>query len=294
MGVHTMFTPISFYMEKYLAFISILLLFLGCNNDIVNPEDIEQPIVLEEKYKHIGLHASAQTANIDELIVFKLIDTSNNGEDLFISGKGFQGPLDSLKWIIKDLNQEIIIYTPYSSTLTSQWSMAIQFPGQYETYLKGFYQNKVVISDTVFVDVVNNKDFLNYNWSDIQSTTMLTGNENNDFYAFRFHTRAVVESNLKSVEVYAFSNTNKPCDEHCTEKKRALYEYIKSLYGVPIDPAKLGKSATELYNAIFHKSRALEDEVFNIWETKTSRIALLKVYKNNNKSYYIVHAESIK
>lgn len=262
-------------MERKTFFILLLLaIVFACNpdddpiNNIDDPEEEEN----NEDIAKLKLSVSDKEINIFEITVFSVWpDRSATLLDI-------REPCDSIVWWISDLEGSFNILRPNSFTF--QWGHNFFLPGEYQTYLFAYKDNKIIYGDTVSINVTNNKDFLGYNWVDIEGSVGHGVGYHSVLSDYELGTYQSIHNNVPGVTFSIIGNNFGGND-------RILSGYIHKLYGAPKYKKEDGESLLGKYNELFNYKQE-EASPETIWITPTSRIVLLKVpYRLDNREYEI-------
>ena len=241
----------------------------------------------EKKTPHLELKVENNQGNIFDLMVFYLSSEDN------INLNDLREAYDSIVWVVKDVpgSLKVLQYTDYSSRLVRQWSHNFNLPGIYETYLLGYKNDKIVYSDTTEVQLLNDKDFIGYNWKDITgSLGHSTGYQDVLSNEYRFSTYQDIHNNVPSVELFLRDKKNMDETAFQQKSKTILANYMTSLYGKPMYSAT-DERLFEKYNTLFsYKHEKGKPQC--IWITLKSNIVLLEYY-NRDQVEYIIYAEPV-
>ncbi len=194
-------------------------------------------------------------------------------------------------WIIPDLGRlNLLSHKLGNGTdFLFHWSHNFFLPKEYKTILVGYKDEQIILTDTVAVHITNNKDFLAYNWEDIDKPSRGSIGYHNAFTDFH------------SFSTYYFFENNRPTifllrrDEEgitLSESNRiALIDLMNQLYSKARYDLENPDLLLKQYNQLF-SYKSDDAEPLSIWMTRTSRIALLK-YTNEYYDYpfYRVQAE---
>ncbi len=238
----------------------------------------------------VKMNAKEKEGNIFGLMEFNLFSYSEEDFTLLDLTEAY----DSLVWVCSNTNQrfKILEHSDNGSHFTWKWSNCFFLPAEYKTVLLGYKNNQVITSDTVSVDIVNNKDFLGYNWSDVGKTsTGNTGYVNVFSDEYYFVTRENVTNNIPSVSLFLSKNNIENEAAFFSKSKEILFEYVNTLYSEPTYSSSENNSLSEIYNNLFkNKKEGVTPEY--IWVTSASKIALLKEYDSiEGFSKYEIYAE---
>ncbi|MBS5979487.1 MAG: hypothetical protein KIB51_07075, partial [Dysgonomonas mossii] len=159
---------------RKIVFILLTFLFLySCSdgNDLGKDDGDDSGNGNNSSSVKISLKAKAQEANIHTMMEFYLVP----GEDCTMLD--IMESYDSLVWRIEGEKGRLnlLSHAPGWMSFTSRWGHCFYEESHGNVILEGFKDGKVVLSDSVKIDVYNKRDFLGYNWKDITSSTPRTG-----------------------------------------------------------------------------------------------------------------------
>ena len=231
----------------------------------------------------VRLNIKESVNNIFEPMEFNIYSKDDSTRSQYNALAG-AGAYDSIVWKVSNMNGRLKIqeYTSNGGRQTIAWSQYFFLPGEYETYLVGYKENKIVYSDTVSFKISNNKDFLDFNWADMKEADYYSGGYANFLSEdYNFETFRGVSHNVPSMYLAALA------DNQAHDK--ILFDYITALYGKPAyttnDNGTLLKSYQDMFD--WHQEKATPT---TIWITPKSKIALIKC--NNGEFYdYVIYAE---
>ncbi len=237
----------------------------------------------------VKMNAKEKEGNIFGLMEFNLFSYSEEDFTLLDLTEAY----DSLVWVCSNANQryKILEYSDNSSRFTWKWSTCFFLPEEYETVLLGYKNSQVITSDTVSVNIVNNKDFLGYNWGDVVSTSTAGTSYYNVFQKeYDFKTLSVVTDDAPSVYLFLHSTTEREAI-FAPKSRQILFNYVNLLYSSPTYSSDEDNSFSDVYNKLFkNKNKSATPEY--IWVTSKSKIALLKEYDNvDGYVKYEIYAE---
>ncbi|WP_139249720.1 hypothetical protein [Mariniphaga anaerophila] len=238
--------------------------------------------------RSLKLKATRTQGNIFDLMEFNMYSeeefTSQNLIEIY----------DSVVWVCTNTNQrlQILESSGHGSRFISKWSNCFFLPAEYETCLLGYKNNRVISADTVSVSIVNDKDFLGYNWSDVVNTsTVSTGYQNAFIKGYDFATRSVVTDNGSSLHLFLFQTNSGDGVAFAQKSRQVLLNYINSLYSAPTYSFDVDNSLSEIYNQLFRNTGTGVTPEY-IWITPKSNMALIKKYDENaGVLKYEIHAE---
>lgn len=187
---------------------------------------------------------------------------------------------DSIVWVVSGQQGRRSVFIGYNSqhpgtSLTWIWSHRFYSPGHYEARLHGYKDNKIVCSDTLQLDITDNKDFLGWNWNELTHLNQSIGHINalNKHYELSTYA-AVSPQGIPSIELSL-------CNSLCEDEKQfsqksdtVLYNYITSLYRRPTYDRNSSELAAK-YNTLFSNKKE-NVQPCAIWLTRNAKIVLLR------------------
>ena len=259
------------YISNLLLIIIASLFICSCSKE--NDVDIETDKKAETKLK-VSLKVKEKKKNIFQLMEFSILPDDD------FSFNELKANFDSVLWKVSD-------YDGYFKVIESgktiyNWSHNFFTPGIFDTYLIGYKEGKAFSSDTISLNIENQRDFLGYNWSDIKgSLNKGQGYVNVLPNNYPFSTYQDKHQNTPCVKFYLSDDTE--------TNESILLDYIKSVYHDPVCNQENGDRIMKKYYDMFNYKKDNASPT-NIWITPTSRIVLLKCY-DGDYSYYEVYAE---
>ncbi len=284
-------------MRNLLFILSFLFLAYSCSNDdIVTPtvpDDtgfVEVKIDVTKKESNIfeKLQFTIQTPRVDSLIL-------NPFESLNIAAC-----YDSLVWSIPELRGSCKVMTSseYGYEMKTSWPFVFYKEGKFHTILHGYKNDKIILSDTIIINVANKRDILGYNWKDITKPEIdlhyidVLGDK------YTIHPRKRIYEGFPSLKVDFLSDwiniiSDQEKKDFCEkEQEKFAYDYITDLYGEPkLSHTKDGATIVDIYKNTFKRGDISLAPRY-IWETSTSRIVLLEIYGEQGEwNSYFIYAE---
>ncbi len=270
-------------MKKLVYFVFVIMLGSACSkNEGPLPQEPTAPESAEEPVA-INLRADAKKGNIFQMIQFGLY-----AEEDF-SLLDLTEAYDSLVWTASGTDGRYKVYEHghepgYSySHLALGWGHSFFLPGEYETVLTGYKDDKAIRADTLTVTIADGKDFLCYDWNEITARGE-GGTGYADVLSDRNFTTSVgFNDNGPSVNLFLWDTWESE------ESVGILSDHISSLYSAPV--YGLGdESLVERYEALF-KNRREDEYPLSIWITEASNIVLVKWDTGYGAYHYEIHAE---
>ena len=185
---------------------------------------------------------------------------------------------DSITWTVSNIEgrMKVLEQTGHSARFTQQWGHHFYLPGTYQTYILGYKNNEIIYSDTTEIEITNTKDFLTYNWKDINgpigsSTAYL------DVLCdeYDFATYEDMHEGVPSVTVMLRDKKKNDREAFLEKSKRAFIDYIYSLYSVQPEYDETDDTLLEKYNDLFVYKKE-NTYPLCIWITPKSKVALIK------------------
>lgn len=202
---------------------------------------------------------------------------------------------DSIVWTVNGQKGSYRLYERESgegvvkSHLVMEWGHCFIFPGDYETCLTAWKDNKVLYQDILSVTIINDKDFLGFNWKDVTNTSQawtsyadVIGSNPDLMTTYRFN------AGVPSVEVAYFNVTS---DKYLSQSYDVLYNYFCSFYSQPTYEDKKDKQKIfRLYKELFSEQKVYPNAYpCAIWVTDNANAVLL--LDEDDSARYIVYAE---
>lgn len=268
-------------MKCILLITSLLFLVASCSSDHPSSPDWEKPKGPDKPgiSDLIGLkiNASVKEANIFDNVQFTLsFDKNCNMYDI-------RQNYDSLVWIVPELNG--VFNVMRTSEFNLSWGQSFLSEGKFLTILQGFKDNKMVLADSVTINIKNKRDILGYYWKDItENQNMIYGTPNILDSYYGIYTRKIYEDATPALEVYFSLNYKGHIPDNIIrpfyekEQEKIAYDYITKLYGNPKLSYEKDASIVEIYKKTFKQPIGKILLPRYIWRTKTSNIVLLQDY----------------
>lgn len=268
-------------MKCILLITSLLFLVASCSSDQPSSSDWENPKNPDKPgnsdFIGIKINASVKEANIFDNVQFTLsFDKNCNMYDI-------RQNYDSLVWIVPELNG--VFNVMRTSEFNLSWGQSFLSEGKFLTILQGFKDNKMVLADSVTINVKNKRDILGYYWKDItENQNMIYGTPNILDSYYGIYTRKIYEDATPVLEVYFSLNYKGHIPDNIIrpfyekEQEKIAYDYITKLYGNPKLSYDKDASIIEIYKKTFKQPIGKILLPRYIWKTKTSNIVLLQDY----------------
>lgn len=187
---------------------------------------------------------------------------------------------DSIDWVVSGQQGRLRVFVGSNSqhpgtSLTSLWSHRFYSPGEYEACLHGYKDNKIVFSDTLQVNVTDNKHFLGWNWNELTDLNENTGHINALNKHYELTTYATVSpQGVPSIELNLWNSLVEDEKQFSQKSDTVLYNYITSLYRRPTYDRNSSELADK-YNTLFSNKKE-NVQPCAIWLTRNAKIVLLR------------------
>lgn len=187
---------------------------------------------------------------------------------------------DSIIWVVSGQQGCLPVFIGYNSqhpgtSLTWLWSHRFYSPGHYEARLHGYKNNEIVCSDTLQVDVTDNKDFLGWNWNGLTDLNKNIGHINALNKHYELDTYAAISpQGIPSIDLSLCNSLGEDEKQFTQKSDTVLYNYITSLYSRPTYDRNSSELADK-YNTLFSNERE-NVQPCAIWLTRNAKIVLLR------------------
>lgn len=243
----------------------------------------------DKKIVTFKLNVSKNEVNIFEMIEFNVnVDDMGPLAPLF----SLREVYDSIVWSVSDVEGRYKIFQHSHDESDSHvqfkfgWGHDFFLPGEYDTYLHGYKDNKVIYGDTLSVNITDNKDFLGYNWIDIKGSLGHSSGCHSVLSDYELATYQNVYDGVPGITFFIWNTSGRPSGI-------ILSDYITKLYGFPKYDNDNETLLLEKYDELFnYKEEGSIPEA--IWTTTSSLIVLLKVPHRLDNRKYEIYAEPIK
>ncbi len=266
-----------------------LILYSCAKDDDLPEENISKDIDKHENKDDKNLEKASNKLKADFYVaknmknVFDLVEFHVD----FPNGNMFPN-YDSIQWrVIGKASHFNVQYRKSNhERCTFKWSHNFFEPGKYKTFLTAYKDDLTLYSDTIEVYIYNERDFLDFHWSDLQEKLPFSG-------GIGYHTSLpdscefIVtldkHNNIPSITLYNIIKGVKD------SKKDRLFNLMTTLYKKPVCDWNSSKKMLERYSKLFNYDKTWVKPVA-IWITNKSQIMLQKV-KRASESFYCVYAE---
>ncbi len=233
------------------------------------------------------IKANKLSGDIFDMFVFNLYTENSeqiNINDLF-------SVCDSIVWSIDGLKSSYFVFGNIDNGihLSFKWSQCFMYPGKYKTRLSAWRDNSIIYTHKCDLSLSNTKDFLCYNWNDIDisnSTKYWTGYVD------------VLNSSINLISNYGNNGASlyaevKLSDLENTDSCNILYNYLYELYSTPTYKDEADKNMMrEKYDELFSQQKKYPNAIpIAIWKIERSNIALLYLGETFGVPSYMIYAE---
>lgn len=197
---------------------------------------------------------------------------------------------DSIVWTVKGEagSHRVFQHDNNSTRFVKEWGHCFTLPGNYETYLSVWKNNKIISLDKLDITITNDNDFLEFNWKDITKPTQAW-----TVYA------DVLGSNPKLITTYDLNGTVPSIEVRIlggdiSQNYTTLHSYFSKLYSQPTyEDSKEKQKIFQLYEELFSEQKKYPyDHPCAIWVTEHTHFALLLIEDFSGADEdYIVYAE---
>ncbi len=251
-------------------------LLVACSDD----ENIKNESISNKLKLHLTVKDDKKDWNILELAEFKQFPNTD------FSLNKIASTYDSIVWkVIGRVEGSFKVFEQERAHTVSRWSNNFYYPGKYEAFLVGYKDNKEFYSDTITLNVSNQKEFLSYNWGEIKSSERAGVGYVN---VLSEKTYIVTRQEMYNETPHIIVST---MEENTENQKKFLEEYMTTLFDKPVCDVNSSKNLqNKYYNLFKYKPENITPVAF--WITSTSRIMLVKWYSEKQEYYeYFVYAE---
>lgn len=294
--IPTTIIKIIFYENTHTLYLLILiigfgLLYASCSSDdpeVIIPESEPTP---EKEIDHLQMNAYPNVVDLFELSEFR-ISTKKVDHSISI-GFYIEALFDSVKWNMPD------VFTNLSNKNHGLMSVGYGFclPGQYKMAVSGYRDGKVVSTDTAYVQVVNNKDFMGLNWKDEQNKEKRFYDQRLEKDSARVHLSYQWQDTEYALVQYRPGPDVKNHKDIFLKGRSYLFNLMGKIYGEPVlqyqDENILLSPLVAEYQSRFETPLQSIESLGNyttmplaIWETPSTYIALIGT-KHKGEGTYI-------
>lgn len=278
-------------MKRHTLLIIMALTFIlsSCESDETEPEIPNQPVPQSE-IPTFNVAATKQRVNLFEGSIVYLTTANYDGNIARLHAY-----YDSIRWVIPN------IYTSLSicSNFTISWGQVFILPGNYQITATGYKDNEIVTQSSLDIEVGEPRDFLGIDWKNAKDTTLLSFFNTVENYAldlsYSSENYPLATLNRSIIKI----KTDKEWIENSKAARIQLSDYITQLYGKSkfrFEGEDISQSPLlPEYNTRFKNPMKNKYLPIEIWETKTSRFALIGTTMHflpeGNLNHYQVVAE---
>jgi hypothetical protein len=238
----------------------------------------------------LKIKVSDNNKNIFEDLIFDVASENDDPNYNLVMGHDLSKCYDSILWKTSNIDGSFKILEQNNNSMVfhKQWANSFSLPGNYTTYLLGYKNNKLIYRDSLAITISNNKDFLEYNWTDTDDSRSANNNLNKDY---SFSTAKKTYQNVPYVALTVYANSGVNYDLFISQNKSQdiLLKYINSLYSTPTYGVLDGNIVVEKYKNLFNYQKANAIPLY-IWVTTKVKIVLVK--SPDFPTNFAVYAES--
>ena len=263
----------------------------GETNIVVTDHETRESATIKVKVTEFPmprLDVEKPKGNIFDLMNFYLYREDSQS----INSSELAAVCDSIVWTADGLNGSFRVFEHkegdnwVENKLTSKWGHCFKYPGEYKTYLTAWKDNKVTYRYQLDLSITNNKDFLEYNWSDITKDTHVW---NSYIDVLKSSPDLMTASGLAGTVPYA--EIRLP-NSGMTLSGNTLYDYFHKLYSTPTYEDGTGQKMWQLYDELFSQQKKYPNAYpVAIWKTERANIVLLMQDESTDDPGYVVYAE---
>ncbi|HFK5507129.1 hypothetical protein CMT87_06465 [Elizabethkingia anophelis] len=277
-------------MKKYILPLSFFISAASCSDRTdgltENKEESKPP------FAKLSLKTKQSEANIFDVVNFYLEPTA---KDRDVSIYDLRMSYDSIVVKTKGEDKGVVVLNAKENSLklTQTWSNYYYLPETSTTYLYGYKDNKIVLKDSVNVDIKNTKNFLNTNWKDFNPELINTG-YSNITKPYSFSIRKQKTDNTPSMILYNHWDIPNSADNpfYTKQNKDILKNYITKLYSKPTYTIEANGSLDQIYSNNF-SAKLNGEKSLAIWITATSKISLMEYTTFSSNVNYKIYAEPV-
>ncbi|OPC46453.1 hypothetical protein BAY06_18425 [Elizabethkingia anophelis] len=279
-------------MKKYILPLSFFISVASCSDrtdGLTENKEESKPTV--STFVKLSLKTKQSEANIFDMVNFYIEPSTKDKE---VSIYDLRMSYDSLVVKTKGENDRKLILDVKENSvkLTLTWSNHYYLPGTNTISLYGYKDNKVILKDSVNVDIRNNKNFLNTNWKDFNTSGSIGYLNSITPYYFSIWRQKI--GNTPSVNLLSRwdipNSSEKPF--YNNQNKNILMNYITKLYSKPTYTIEANGSLDQIYSNNF-SAKLNGERSLAIWITATSKISLMEYTTFSSNVNYKIYAEPV-
>ncbi|MCL1653860.1 Uncharacterised protein [Elizabethkingia miricola] len=277
-------------MKKYILPLSFIISVISCSDrtdgQTENKEESKTP------FTKLSLKTKQSEANIFDVVNFYLEPTA---KDKDVSIYDLRMSYDSIVVKTKGEDKGVVVLNAKENSLklTQTWANYYYLPETSITYLYGYKGNKIVLKDSVRVDIKNSKNFLDTNWKNFNPEAINTG-YSNITKPYYFSIRKQKTDNTPSIILYNHWDTPNSSDNpfYTKQSKDILKNYITKLYSKPTYTIEADGSLDQRFSDHF-SAKLNGEKPLAIWITPTSKISLMEYTAFSSNVNYKIYAEPV-
>lgn len=277
-------------MKKYILPLSFIISVISCSDrtdgQTENKEESKTP------FTKLSLKTKQSEANIFDVVNFYLEPTA---KDKDVSIYDLRMSYDSIVVKTKGEDKGVVVLNAKENSLklTQTWANYYYLPETSITYLYSYKGNKIVLKDSVRVDIKNSKNFLDTNWKNFNPEAINTG-YSNITKPYYFSIRKQKTDNTPSIILYNHWDTPNSSDNpfYTKQSKDILKNYITKLYSKPTYTIEADGSLDQRFSDHF-SAKLNGEKPLAIWITPTSKISLMEYTAFSSNVNYKIYAEPV-
>ncbi|WP_260256349.1 hypothetical protein [Elizabethkingia miricola] len=277
-------------MKKYILPLSFIISVISCSDrtdgQTENKEESKTP------FTKLSLKTKQSEANIFDVVNFYLEPTA---KDKDVSIYDLRMSYDSIVVKTKGEDKGVVVLNAKENSLklTQTWANYYYLPETSITYLYGYKGNKIVLKDSVRVDIKNSKNFLDTNWKNFNPEAINTG-YSNITKPYYFSIRKQKTDKTPSIILYNHWDTPNSSDNpfYTKQSKDILKNYITKLYSKPTYTIEADGSLDQRFSDHF-SAKLNGEKPLAIWITPTSKISLMEYTAFSSNVNYKIYAEPV-
>ncbi|MHC6199753.1 hypothetical protein [Elizabethkingia miricola] len=277
-------------MKKYILPFSFIISVISCSDrtdGLTENKEESKP-----SFTKLSLKAKQSEVNIFDTVNF-YVESAEKDSNIYIYD--LRMSYDSIVVKTKGEDKGVVILDAQENSvhMTLTWSNHYYLPETSTAYMYGYKNNKVVLKDSVKVNVKSSKNFLNTNWKDFSTDGITTGYSN----IAKPHYFSILKQQIDNIPSIILQNRwdiPNSSDNlfYTNQNKDILKNYITKLYSKPTYTIEANGSLEEVYSSNF-SAKLNGEKPLAIWITPTSKISLMEYTSFSSNVNYKIYAEPV-